>query len=351
MDKVFLHSEARFLFTVIVPTRNRCSMLRAAIKSLLWQTCQDFECIVLDDASADGTPSVFQEFSGLANFQWHRFSQNKGYPHCRNFAIRRSNGRFITFLDDDDIWLPDRLQEFKMAAESRPETGFWFSNAYLWRYERIVGTVFGPHKPIPEGRVPGYYAVGEKYLPYLTTNMSIAREAFSKVGLLREELSILADTEMAARILSSGIPVGVIRKPLAVRRIHEKQITRDYERDFRESMIALKSGGATPEVEKTYREELILQTAEYLIKSLKPRKAMQFLLNSSLRRGWWFYRLLLLALLPAPLLGWLRQMRTAYLKLRCHPWLATNEYRRATRLLRSIQEKHKTPHPAEVALF
>lgn len=337
MAEIFLSHEVTFLFAVVLPSYNRASMLKTAIKSLLLQTCQDFECFVLDDGSTDETPKIFEEFSQMGRFHWQRFEKNNGQHYCRNYAVQRSAGRFITFLDSDDLWLPERLEEFKKAAQSRPEVGFWFSNAYLWKYERVIGTVFDPKRAVPEGPVPGYYAVGEKYLPYVTTNVAIKREAFQEAGLFRQDMKILEDTELYARILGKGFPVGAIPRPLAVRRLHEEQITRDHERDFQESLMALRSGGASLEVEKAYWQEMVLETASYLIKNLNPHKARQFLRQSDVPRNGRFWILFLLSLLPGPFLSLLRHCRTTYLKARYGSWLAPRQYRRVSEWMASLQ--------------
>ncbi len=323
-------------FTISIPTRNRAEMLRTALKSLLWQTCQDFECFIVDDGSTDDTPRVIEEFSKLGPFFGHRNPEQLTVPHCRNYAVRRAKGRFITFLDDDDLWMPTRLEEFKKAAESRPEVGFWYSNAYVWRYDRLIGEVFDPRRELPEGRVPGYYAIGDSQLPYLSTTMAIAKEAFDKVGLFREDLQIMVDTELCVRILAAGVPTGVLRRPLAVRRLHDAQITRNYDRAFAESMITLKNAGAPPEVERAHRDERVAETAVYWIKSLEPAKARRFLLGSEMTRGPRYFKLLLSSLAPPALLGLLRRLRQAYLVSSAAPALADAESRRAAELIRTI---------------
>src|SRR6185503_12306016 len=113
-------------------------------------------------------------------------------------------------------------------------------NAYVWRYGRVVGRMFEPSRVIPEGKLSGYYAIGDRYLPYVTTNLSIVRSAFEEVGSFAEAIPILADTDMCVRILDAGYEAGVIPEPLAVRRLHEAQITKDHAKTFEESDVVLK---------------------------------------------------------------------------------------------------------------
>ena len=113
--------------------------------------------------------------------------KNQGMNAARNLALAVAQGRFITFLDSDDFWLPERLKEFRQRLEETPEVGFVFSNCYVLRFGLIVGTLFDPNKDIPEGVVPGHYGIGDKYLPYVTTNLAISGKSFKKWGFSKPD--------------------------------------------------------------------------------------------------------------------------------------------------------------------
>jgi len=323
-------------FSINIPTRNRAGMLRTALKSLLWQTCGDFECRVMDDGSSDPTPEVFKEFSGDPRFIWERFPEHRGVTFGRNHAAKTARGRFITFLDDDDIWLPERLARFKAASESKPEVGFWFSNAYVWRYDRIVGRLFKPGRAIPEGRVPGYYAIGERFLPYVSSHMAIARAAFEKVGFFRPELDIMVDTELAVRVMAAGFPVGVLHEPLALRRLHDAQVTRDHQKALRECMTVLKVAAAPPDVDRAYRREMVLDAAEYTLKNLEPREARKILAGSGIPADMRYGALRLASYLPVFVLAALRRARTAFLLARPQEPEVESEFKAVEAVVRTI---------------
>lgn len=322
-------------FTVVMPTRNRADMLRAAFKSLQWQTFGDFEVVAMDDGSKDGTPKVFEEFSRDPRFSFHRF-EPLGVPKCRNFALRRARGRFITFLDDDDVWLPRRLEEFKKAAQERPDVGFWYSNSYVWRFDRVVGLFFDPARAIPEGRVPAFYAIGEKHMPYVTTNMSIARSSIENAGFFHEDIPILADTEMVVRLLAAGAETGVLRRPLAVRRLHDAQVTRDHIKAFEESRVVLASARMEPAAEAALRRELALEAATYLIKGIEPEKARRFLKASGIPHDASYWKLYAGSLAPRPLLSALRIARKALLRSGPRAPVADAEFTAVEALVRPI---------------
>lgn len=325
-------------FTVVIPTYNRSRMAAAAAMSVLEQTEGDFQCVVVDDGSTDDTQRVLAALPRDPRLQIVRQDVNRGQHVCRNLAIRLSRARFVTFLDSDDIFLPERLASFKHAALKRPETGFWFSNAYVHRYGRVVGRLFHPGRAIPQGRVPGCYAVGDRWLPYVTTNVAIRREAFERFGPFREDLRILEDTELYARMLAGGLEVGAIPEPLSVRTLHEAQITRDHERDFREASIALRSSGAEGEVLRELREALVLEVATYLWKELEPERARTFLraeLGGEGRSRWLYWK----TFLPRRALAAAKALRRSYLRARFAPALAPAEFTSACRLLERLRAR------------
>ena len=100
------------LFSVIMPTYQRESMIPSAIRTLLDQTCGDFECLIIDDGSTDNTEQVLKDMKLGENFKYFKL-HHIGNMACRNHAIEKAEGRWITFLDSDDFWNPERLERFK----------------------------------------------------------------------------------------------------------------------------------------------------------------------------------------------------------------------------------------------
>jgi len=322
------------LFSVVMPTYRRAASTAAAVRSVLAQTDARWECLVVDDGSGDETKTVL---SGLADprlrFFWN--ARNRGQHACRNQAIRAARGEWIAFLDSDDLFLPERLATLAAAIAARPSVGFWFTNAWVHRWDRLIGLLFDSARAIPEGTVPGWYAVGDRWLPYVTTMVCVRRAAFEKTGYFREDLRILEDTELYARMFKDGLEVGVLREPLAVRFIHEGQITRDHQRDFLESMEALKNSGAPADVAAEHRERVGREVAGYLWKSLKPVEARVLLERELGPRAratplWWA------TFLPPALLAPARAARELWMRLRWGP-LAPPDARAALRVVENIK--------------
>src|SRR5262245_24547581 len=97
------------LVTVVIPTHNRAGRVRSAIESVLHQTYADFEIVVVDDASEDGTENTVR---GVLDprVRYIRHAVARGDAAARNTGIRNSTGEYVAFLDDDDEWLPEKLR-------------------------------------------------------------------------------------------------------------------------------------------------------------------------------------------------------------------------------------------------
>jgi glycosyltransferase involved in cell wall biosynthesis len=102
-------SSSRPKVSVIIPVFNRPEAVRRAIESVLAQTCQDFEIIVVDDASTDATPAVVAAFAD-SRISLIRHERNRGGSAARNTGIRASSAPYVGFLDSDDEWLPHKLE-------------------------------------------------------------------------------------------------------------------------------------------------------------------------------------------------------------------------------------------------
>ena len=110
-------------FTVVIPTHNRSGLLKRAVVSVLNQTFEDFELFVVDDHSTDDTSSVVRSFSD-PRIRYAINHRTKGACGARNVGIFASKGQWVSFLDDDDEWLPEKLDsQYKTIQKSNNEIG------------------------------------------------------------------------------------------------------------------------------------------------------------------------------------------------------------------------------------
>lgn len=103
-----------------------CSLCRATIKSVQAQTYQDFEIVVTDDGSVDGTPDLIEAMQE-PRLRLHRFPANRGAVIAGNDALRRSRGEYIAILSSDDVFLPHKLERQVAYLDSYPEVGAVFA--------------------------------------------------------------------------------------------------------------------------------------------------------------------------------------------------------------------------------
>lgn len=107
--------------SVIIPTYNRAHLLRRAMQSVLDQSYKDLEIIIVDDASNDMTQK-FVSSIGDERVIYFRHESNKGGSAARNTGIQNAHGQYICFLDDDDIWLPEKVEMQILKFEELPDT-------------------------------------------------------------------------------------------------------------------------------------------------------------------------------------------------------------------------------------
>ncbi|MGI0015089.1 MAG: glycosyltransferase family 2 protein, partial [Nitrososphaera sp.] len=124
--------------SVLIPTYNRPEFLRLAIVSVLNQTFQDFEIIVVDDASwTPGTQSVTEGFADK-RIKYVRHPVNRGLSAARNSGIRAAVGRYIALLDDDDEWLEEKLaRQFSVIESSPLRVGVVYTGCFY--IDRLTG--------------------------------------------------------------------------------------------------------------------------------------------------------------------------------------------------------------------
>lgn len=111
-------------FSVIIPLYNKEPHISRGIKSVLKQTFQNFELIVINDASSDGSLEVVKTFVDPRIKVYHRDNPGPGGYAARNLGIKKATGEWLAFLDADDEWFPDHLEKMKSLSEKFPKCSF-----------------------------------------------------------------------------------------------------------------------------------------------------------------------------------------------------------------------------------
>jgi glycosyltransferase involved in cell wall biosynthesis len=188
-------SESAPAVSVIIPTYNRAHLLDRAIKSVLSQTYQDFEVIVVDDGSSDNTEDVIKSI-GDARLLYVRHEKNVGSNAARNTGIRLARGKYISFQDSDDEWHPDKLERQVPVLEDNPDVGGVYSG--FWRIKDGDRIYF----PFPSRRPRnGHINESLLYGNFVTTQALLIRaDVLRKTEGFDEKIPRLQDWELMLRL-------------------------------------------------------------------------------------------------------------------------------------------------------
>jgi len=188
-----------FEVSVIIPTYNRAELLNRAIESVLNQTYDNTEIIIVDDASTDHTKQLIEN---LQNNRIHYIynEKNMGASAARNIGIKKAKSQLIAFLDSDDVWHKDKLKLQVEALKNAPDTvGMVYCEYKYYQIDGSSGVC--PDKDIPLALKMGDMFLSLLILPMIgTPSMLIRKSCLEHVGLFDESYPCLEDYELSLRI-------------------------------------------------------------------------------------------------------------------------------------------------------
>jgi glycosyltransferase involved in cell wall biosynthesis len=218
--------------SVIIPTYNRVEALGRAIKSVLAQNFQDFEIIVIDDAPQGYAQEVIASFDDQ-RIKYIRHDVNKGDGASRNTGILNSRGDYLAFLDDDDEWLPNKLQmQIDVLTNSPAKVGGVYTGTQI--VDGAIGKILRTY--IPKGGVSSFEEICT--ISIATSSVMLKRECFEKVGLFDEAIPYCSDYDMWVRI-SKEFELACIKEPLVKYSAVGNKISNDYEKVIKGSEILI----------------------------------------------------------------------------------------------------------------
>ena len=211
--------------SVIIPTYNRANLVEKAIKSVLNQTYQDFEIIVVDDASTDNTEEVIKNFSNK-RIKYIKCKKNKGDSFARNTGIKIAKGEYIAFLDSDDEWLREKLEkQIKVLDNKPPEVGAVYSDVlYIDKNGKNLNRKLS--NPGKEGYI--YEELFGGNCVGTPSTLLIRKECFNRVGLFDVLIGTFSDWDMWIRI-AKYYRFTFIKVPLVKYRIHFNRMSENLE--------------------------------------------------------------------------------------------------------------------------
>ncbi len=216
------------LVTVCITTYNRASILPSAIQSVLRQTYQHFEIIIVDDCSSDHTKEVVEKWMEMdKRIRYFRHEKNKGLPAGRNTAIKNANGKFFTFIDDDDSWSENFIEAFvNLASQYDANWCFCCGTKAVDDIGQILYTYYQF-----EGNLLDYCLQG--YTPPVAAQFYFTH-TLEKAGGYREQIKSGVDHDLWLTLAFHGIKIKSLNQclaqPFVKREVGRVRMTNQYDK-------------------------------------------------------------------------------------------------------------------------
>lgn len=202
------------LVSVIIPLYNKEFIIKDTLNSVLNQTFTDFEIIIINDGATDNSENIVKTISDNRIKLYNQ--ENKGAAAARNTGINYANGELIAFLDADDYWYPNHLQELIKLSKQYANCGAYCSKYQIKKTRNsVVHPIF---KNIPTnfiGIVPNYFASNFPFKINITLNQMIPKKILIEMGCFTEGITNGQDLELWTKI---GIkyPIALHNKTTAI---------------------------------------------------------------------------------------------------------------------------------------
>lgn len=201
------------LVSVIIPAYNQAEFLPETLHSVLNQTYQNFEIIVVNDLSTDNTDEVMRQFTD-PRIKYIVHEKNLRLPATRNTGMQASQGDIIALLDADDLFTPDKLQAHVDFLQRHPEIGVSYNARFELNHSSTTIRELW-HPPLTVGLMD--LILG---FPFSPSDTVIRREWAFKVGLFNPEMGSAEDTDFPCRLALAGCQFAGIDRVLNHRRYH-----------------------------------------------------------------------------------------------------------------------------------
>ena len=204
------------MFSIIIPLYNKAAYVEKAIRSVLNQTYQGFELIIVNDGSTDASLDLIQQFNNSIIQQFNIVNQtNQGVSVARNNGVKFAKYEYVAFLDADDWWEPTYLAEMKKLLETYPEAGIYGSSYFIVRNGQNLPAKIGVDSDFKSGLVNYCKAYARTfYMPLWTGATVIRKSVFDEEHGFKPNLVLGEDFDLWIRIVLKH-PMAFINTPLS----------------------------------------------------------------------------------------------------------------------------------------
>lgn len=274
----------RPLVSVVIPTHDRPDLLERAIRSVLEQTYTELELIVVDDASPE--PVSLNEIvdrDAIADARCIRLEDNRGGAGARNAGVAAASGEYVAFLDDDDEWLPEKVERQVERFEATDDVGLIYT-AVIQRHE--PGGIEDVHfNPVPDDHLRGLLV--KQYVGTLSSVM-VRPAVFDRVGGFHEDLPCWHDWAFYVRVARRYV-FDAVNEPLVRQYVGDHdQLSDDFEAKRRVSRRLLEETfGELPAaygIERAVRASQYYGLAHSAYRAGRSASALRYLLQAIVLR-------------------------------------------------------------------
>lgn len=196
------------LISVVIPAYNAAAYLPATLDSVLLQNFSNYEIIVVNDGSPD-TPELEKALQPYFGKLRYIKQENRGPSSARNTGIRAARGKYVAFLDSDDIWLPKHLANQMAMLESNPSLGLVYANGVQIRDERPIGVSFDR---TPQSLPVNFDSLLREQSTVNTSSAVVSRDALVKAGMFDEQFRRCEDYDLWLRLAAAGVRMTFTRE-------------------------------------------------------------------------------------------------------------------------------------------
>jgi glycosyltransferase involved in cell wall biosynthesis len=192
--------------SVVIPTHNRCEMVVRALESVLTQTHLPVEVIIVDDGSTDGTAEKITPYLGSADIVTVKYiwKVKGGVSSARNVGIAASGAEWISFLDSDDTWLPQKLERQVEALQRFPRSAACVTDAVYLNNPNLMQTAFGQaaveERPLFGELRDALRSIAYGYHGLYLQTLLVRRDLLAEIGVFDEFLQLSEDSDMFFRV-------------------------------------------------------------------------------------------------------------------------------------------------------
>ena len=214
-----MNDQADNLLSVIMPCYNHAAYVAEAIESVCDQTWSNWQLWIVDDGSTDSSPEIIQKFAAQDERIHYIRQDNAGPAAARNTGIKRSSGKWLAFIDSDDVFYPTALADFAEFISENPEAKFVYGYRHRLGANGKITKLAGEFQENVTGAVELF---GRMYLSHLC--VCYRRDLWEKVNGYDERMRIVEDYDLYLRMcdLTSFYPLA---KATGLRRRHETNIS------------------------------------------------------------------------------------------------------------------------------